>query len=87
MKPAFELYGEMLLAAGRAREAAEAFEQALLRTPQRTPSLAGLGAAAVAAGDAARARRAYGALASMPGAAADSAAVKAARAWLAANPN
>jgi hypothetical protein len=87
MKPAFELYGEMLLAAGRAREAAEAFEQALLRTPQRTPTLAGLGAAAVAAGAAARARRAYGALASMPGAAADSAAVKAARAWLAANPN
>ena len=30
-----------------------AFEQALLRTPRRTPSLAGLGAAAAAAGDAA----------------------------------
>lgn len=87
MKPAFELYGELLLAAGRAGEAAQAFEQALLRTPQRTPSLAGFGAAAAAAGDAARARRAYAALAAMPGAAADSSAVRAARAWLAANPN
>jgi hypothetical protein len=87
MKPAFELYGELLLAAGRATDAVQAFEQALLRTPQRTPSLAGLAAAAAAAGDAARARRAHGALASMPGAADDSAAVKAARAWLAANPN
>jgi hypothetical protein len=85
MKPAFELYGELLLAAGRATDAVKAFEQALLRTPQRTPSLAGLGAAAAAAGDAARARRAYGALAEMPGAAPDSAAVKAARAWLGAN--
>jgi hypothetical protein len=87
MKPAFELYGELLLAAGRAGEAAQAFEQALLRTPQRTPSLAGLGAAAAAAGDAARARRAYAALAAMPGMAADGAAVGAARAWLAANRN
>jgi hypothetical protein len=87
MKPAFELYGELLLATGRAGDAAQAFEQALLRTPQRTPSLAGLGAAAAAAGDTARARRAYGALAAIPGAAADSPAVRAARAWLAANPN
>jgi tetratricopeptide (TPR) repeat protein len=87
MKPAFELYGELLLAAGRSEEAARAFEQALLRTPKRTPSLAGLGAAAAAAGDAARARRAYGELAGMPGAAADSPAVVAAKRWLVANPN
>jgi tetratricopeptide (TPR) repeat protein len=87
MKPAFELYGEVLLTAGRAAEAVQAFERALLRTPKRTPSLAGLGAAAAAAGDTARARRAYGELAAMPGAAAESAAFKTARAWLAANPN
>ena len=43
MKPAFELYGELLLAANRPADAARAFEQALLRTPRRTPSLAGLG--------------------------------------------
>jgi tetratricopeptide (TPR) repeat protein len=42
IKPAFELYGEMLLDAGRAKEAARAFEQALVRTPNRTPSVRGL---------------------------------------------
>jgi hypothetical protein len=42
IKPAFELYGELLLDAGRAREAAQAFEQSLLRTPKRTPSVKGL---------------------------------------------
>ena len=87
MKPAFELYGELLLAAGRPADAARAFEQALLRTPKRTPSLAGLGAAAAAAGDAARARHAYGELVAMPGAVADSPAVAVAQRWLAANPN
>jgi hypothetical protein len=87
MKPALELYGELLLAAGRGDEATRAFEQALLRTPNRTPSLAGLGAAAAATGDTARARRAYAALAAMPGAAADSPNVATAKRWLAANPN
>ena len=42
IKPAYELYGEMLMDAGRAKEAAQAFEQALLRTPKRTPSVKGL---------------------------------------------
>ena len=87
MKPAFELYGELLLAAKRPADAARAFEQALLRTPRRTPSLAGLGAAAAAAGEVALARRAYSELAAMPGAAPDSAAVVAAKRWLAAHPN
>ena len=48
IKPAFELYGEMLLDAGRAREAAQAFEQQLLRTPNRTPSVRGLQRASAA---------------------------------------
>jgi tetratricopeptide (TPR) repeat protein len=86
MKPAFELYGELLLAAGRPADAVQAFEQALMRTPKRTPSLLGLGTAAAEAGDSARARRAYGELAAMPGAATDSGAVSTARRWLAANP-
>jgi tetratricopeptide (TPR) repeat protein len=50
IKPAPELYGELLLAAGKPREAAQAFEQQLLRTPNRTPSVKGLAAAQKAAG-------------------------------------
>jgi tetratricopeptide (TPR) repeat protein len=49
IKPAFELYGELLLEAGRAREAVQAFQQALLRTPKRTPSVSGLSRASQAA--------------------------------------
>jgi tetratricopeptide (TPR) repeat protein len=53
IKPALELYADILLEAGRAKEAAAAYEQALLRTPNRTPSVKGLararaGAAATA---------------------------------------
>jgi tetratricopeptide (TPR) repeat protein len=51
IKPAFELYGEMLLDAGRPKEAAQAFEQALLRTPKRTPSVKGLERATMAAAE------------------------------------
>jgi tetratricopeptide (TPR) repeat protein len=69
IKPAFELYGEMLLEAGRAKEAVQAFQQSLLRTPKRTPSLLGLARAAQAAGDTAMARTRYQELAAMPGAA------------------
>jgi tetratricopeptide (TPR) repeat protein len=86
IKPALELYGELLLAADRNAEAATAFEQALLRTPKRTPSLLGLGRAAAAAGNVQAARRAYAELAAMPGAAPSSPAMSAARTWLAANP-
>jgi len=44
IKPAFELYGELLAEAGRHKEAEAAFEQALLRMPNRTPSVRGLAA-------------------------------------------
>ena len=40
-KPAHELYGELLLKAGRKKEAAEQFDISLLRTPNRAASLAG----------------------------------------------
>jgi tetratricopeptide (TPR) repeat protein len=43
--PALELYGMLLLDAGRPQEAAAAFEQSLLRTPNRTPSVKGLASA------------------------------------------
>ena len=50
IKPALELYGEMLLEAGRAKDAVQAFQQALLRTPKRSPSMLGLARATAAAG-------------------------------------
>ena len=49
-KPAQELLGEMLLKAGRADEAAEAFRAALLRAPNRAASVAGLQRATAASG-------------------------------------
>ncbi len=42
IKPALELYGDVLLEGGHLKEAAAAYEQALLRTPNRTPSVKGL---------------------------------------------
>jgi tetratricopeptide (TPR) repeat protein len=44
-KPTYELLGELLLEAGRAEEAQEAFEAALARTPGRVAALEGLAAA------------------------------------------
>ena len=82
MKPAFELYGEMLLDANRAQEAAVAFSQALLRTPKRTPSLLGLARANAKAGNTNAARLHYSTLATMPGAAPTSPAVTEAQKFL-----
>ena len=42
MKPAHEMYGEFLLARGRMEEAAEQFNKALERTPNRIKSVRGL---------------------------------------------
>jgi tetratricopeptide (TPR) repeat protein len=63
LKPAQELYGEVLLEQGKAKEAAEQFAQALLRMPNRAASLLGAARAAVKLGDGEAARRAYGRLA------------------------
>ncbi|MGH9368033.1 MAG: tetratricopeptide repeat protein [Thermoanaerobaculia bacterium] len=62
VKPAHELAGEMLLAAGRAAEARKEFEAALARAPRRAASLLGLARAASSQGDAVAARKAYGQL-------------------------
>lgn len=51
VKPAFELLGETLLDLGRNKEALEAFETSLGRTPKRALSLVGLQRAAAAVGD------------------------------------
>ena len=82
VKPALELYGEILLEAGRPADAAAAFQQSLLRTPKRTPSLLGLARASAKTGDVAAARRHYAELAAMPGAAPGSPAVVEAQKFL-----
>jgi tetratricopeptide (TPR) repeat protein len=59
VKPAHELFGEMLLEAGRAAQAQREFARALELAPKRALSLLGLGRAAAAAGDRATAAQAY----------------------------
>ena len=59
LKPVHELYGEALLAAGRAGDAREAFETSLLRTPNRPLSLRGLARSHAALGEDAAAHAVY----------------------------
>lgn len=59
VKGADELYGELLLEAGRPKEAIAWFERALARTPNRSRAVLGLARAAARAGDRARSRAAY----------------------------
>ncbi|MGH9346933.1 MAG: hypothetical protein ACRD26_06655 [Vicinamibacterales bacterium] len=82
MKPALELYGDLLLEAGRPAEAAAAYAQSLLRTPKRTPSLVGVARASARAGDTTAARRHYAEIAAMPGAAPNAPAVLEAQKFL-----
>jgi hypothetical protein len=51
MKPAIELYAEILMEANRPVEALAAYESSMQWIPQRTPSILGLARAASAAGD------------------------------------
>jgi tetratricopeptide (TPR) repeat protein len=62
IKPSQELYAEVLLQAGRGREAQQAFEASLSRTPRRSLSVLGLARAALGNGDAETAAEAYGQL-------------------------
>jgi tetratricopeptide (TPR) repeat protein len=59
VKGANELYGELLLEAGRPKEAVVWFERALARTPGRSRALIGLARAAAKSGDVAKSRTAY----------------------------
>jgi tetratricopeptide (TPR) repeat protein len=59
IKPASELFGEILLELGRPREAAAAFERALERGPNRSLALLGWARASAALGDRESARRLY----------------------------
>jgi tetratricopeptide (TPR) repeat protein len=58
-KGADELYGEILLEAGRAKDAIAWFDRALVRTPNRSRAVLGLARAAAKAGDPTRSRGAY----------------------------
>lgn len=62
VKPSHELFGELLLKAGKPDEAAAQFRAAMLRQPNRARSLLGMARAAAAMGDNAAARSAYGKL-------------------------
>ncbi|HEX5736815.1 MAG TPA: hypothetical protein VF131_28545 [Blastocatellia bacterium] len=62
LKPSHEAYGEVLLRAGRAKEAAQQFAISLLRQPNRARSLLGAARAAARGGDAKGAAAAYSAL-------------------------
>ena len=59
VKGADELYAEMLLGAGRAKEAVTWFERTLQRTANRSRAVLGLARAAARAGDAVKSRSAY----------------------------
>ena len=59
VKGADELYGELLLAAGRGKEAIVWFDRALTRTPNRSRAVLGLARAYRGAGDMPNARAAY----------------------------
>jgi tetratricopeptide (TPR) repeat protein len=59
VKPTHELFGEILLRAGKPAEAAEQFKTALLRQPNRARSLLGAARAAAQSGNHAAATAAY----------------------------
>jgi hypothetical protein len=65
IKPAHELYGEVLLELGRPAEARGEFERSLLQTPNRTASHRGAARAAAAQGDAQAASAFYARLAAI----------------------
>ena len=67
MKPAIELYGDVLLAADRPVEASAAYQRSLQWIPQRTPSMLGLAKAASAAGDEETAEEMLSKVNQMPG--------------------
>lgn len=67
MKPAVELYADILLAADRPVEALAAYERSLQWIPLRTPSISGMAKAAVGAGDSATAEEMLTRLKEMPG--------------------
>ena len=83
IKPAHELYGEILFDLDRPVDAVAQFERSLLRTPNRTLSLFGLARAAAAAGNRELAREQYQKLVDQWRGTGDAASIQEARAFLA----
>ena len=83
LKPAHELYGEILLDLDRPADAVTQFEWSLLRTPNRSLSLRGLARAAIATGDLETAHERYQKLVSQWRGADDAAIIQEARSTLA----
>ena len=71
-RPARELYGEMLLERGKAKDAAAAFEAVLKKEPNRLAAYVGAAKASEKSGDSAKARDFYGKVVSIAGNADDS---------------
>ena len=82
LKPAYELYGELLLELDRPADAVAQFERSLRRTPNRSLSLRGLARAAVAVGDPDTAREQYAQLVAQWRGADDAAIIQEARRFL-----
>jgi hypothetical protein len=84
LTPARELYGAMLLQAGKSADALAAFEATLRKEPNRLDATLGAADAAAAAGDNAKAKQYYAAATALASdASVDRPAVIKARAWLA----
>jgi hypothetical protein len=71
-RPARELYGEMLLDRGKAKEAGAAFEAVLKKEPNRLAAYVGAAKASEKSGDSAKARDFYGKVVAIAGNADDS---------------
>ena len=83
VKPAHELYGEILLELERPAKAVAQFERSLLRTPNRTLALRGLARASIATGDPDTAREQYQKIVNQWRGGDDAAVIQEARAFLA----
>jgi tetratricopeptide (TPR) repeat protein len=85
LAPARELYGDMLLERGNAKEALVAFQATMAKEPNRFNGFVGAAKAAVALGDKATAKADYERLLAMADGSSDRAALAAARAYVASN--
>ena len=85
MLPARELYGNMLLTAGRPAEALAEYEKSQLREPNRYRRLFGAGQAAAQAGNRDKARLYFSKLAEMAGPGVRAPELQAVRQYLAKN--